>query len=76
MTDGATLSITGTFPVRASQVTVSCGNALGATQALQTRATPKDEDWALLNTVAHRTYAPASEASRLLGAGAEQSDND
>jgi len=32
--------------------------------------------WGHLNTFAHRTYAPASETSRLLGAGAGTSDND
>ncbi|MBL4627716.1 MAG: DUF3726 domain-containing protein [Roseicyclus sp.] len=32
--------------------------------------------WGHLNTFAHRTYAPASETSRLLGAGAGESDND
>ena len=30
----------------------------------------------VLNTFAHRTYAPATEESRLLGAGAGLSDND
>jgi hypothetical protein len=32
--------------------------------------------WEQLNTMAHRTYAPATEASRQLGAGAGVSDND
>ncbi len=32
--------------------------------------------WAKLNTFAQRTYAPATEASRLLGAGTGLSDND
>lgn len=32
--------------------------------------------WARLNTFAQRTYAPATDASRLLGAGAGVSDND
>jgi len=41
-----------------------------------TRATPDAEHWATLNRFAHHTYAPASEASRLLGAGAGLSDND
>ncbi len=76
VTDGTTLSITGRFPARAAQVTISHGKVLGAIQTLQTRATPNDADWSLLNTVAHRTYAPATEASRRLGAGTEQSDND
>lgn len=32
--------------------------------------------WAALGTFAHRTYAPATEESRMLGAGAGVSDND
>lgn len=32
--------------------------------------------WEQLNVFAHRTYAPATKASRLLGAGAGVSDND
>ncbi len=32
--------------------------------------------WAMLGSYAHRTYAPATEASRLMGAGAGLSDND
>lgn len=32
--------------------------------------------WARLGSLAHRTYAPATEASRILGAGAGVSDND
>lgn len=34
------------------------------------------EIWAQLNTFAQRTYAPATESSRLLGAGSGVSDND
>lgn len=34
------------------------------------------QDWENLNTFAHRTYAPATEESRALGAGAGNSDND
>lgn len=34
------------------------------------------DGWKVLNRFAHRTYAPATEASRLLGAGAGVSDND
>lgn len=42
--------------------------------ALRGQVTP--DVWAKLNTFAQRTYAPATEASRLLGAGAGISDND
>ncbi|MCY3876854.1 MAG: DUF3726 domain-containing protein [Rhodobacteraceae bacterium] len=37
---------------------------------------PTDSDWAKLEELAARTYAPASDESRLLGAGAGLSDND
>ncbi len=33
-------------------------------------------DWKTLNALAHRTYAPATQASRLSGAGAGLQDND
>jgi len=40
------------------------------------RVTPQALDWDTLNYFAGRTYAPATEESRLLGAGAGNSDND
>lgn len=40
------------------------------------RGSVSSEVWARLNAFAHRTYAPATEASRILGAGAGVSDND
>ncbi len=40
------------------------------------RGTVTSEIWARLDTFAQRTFAPATEASRLLGAGAGLSDND
>lgn len=40
------------------------------------RADVDEECWERLGAFAHRTYAPATEASRLLGAGAGLSDND
>ncbi|MGC6527937.1 MAG: DUF3726 domain-containing protein [Paracoccaceae bacterium] len=42
----------------------------------QTRAFPQDEAWKILSDFAHRTYAPATEDSRMRGAGAGLSDND
>ena len=36
----------------------------------------ENSDWSTLATSAHRTYAPASDESRLSGAGAGLSDND
>ena len=40
------------------------------------RAHVSDESWATLSKFAHRTFAPATEESRLRGAGAGLSDND
>ncbi|NRB04922.1 MAG: DUF3726 domain-containing protein [Rhodobacteraceae bacterium] len=40
------------------------------------RAKVSQDAWDKLNRFAQRTYAPATEASRLLGAGAGASDND
>ncbi len=60
----------------ASDVLVSFGAAIGPPRATKTRVAPKSLVWAVLNTFAERTYAPATEASRLKGAGAGVSDND
>lgn len=40
------------------------------------RASVSDECWAQLGVFAHRTFAPATDESRLRGAGAGLSDND
>lgn len=40
------------------------------------RAHPDPAIWQTLEAFAHRTYAPATELSRQLGAGSAQSDND
>ena len=47
-----------------------------ATTTPALRGTVGPDVWKCLNAFAHRTYAPATEASRLLGAGAGVSDND
>jgi len=43
---------------------------------LQTRSIVSDETWQQLDHFAAKTYAPATEASRLKGAGAGLTDND
>jgi hypothetical protein len=53
---------------------VAKGSHALAAPALRGNISP--DVWAKLNTFAQRTYAPATEASRLLGAGAGISDND
>jgi len=40
------------------------------------RADVSAESWQRLSTFAHRTFAPATDASRLRGAGPGLSDND
>lgn len=40
------------------------------------RASVSESDWSRLSTFAHRTFAPATEESRLKGAGAGTTDND
>ncbi len=75
-TDGAQLAIENECPAVAAQVLVTAGGSLTNPSALQSRATPDPAAWDMLNRFAHRTYAPATEESRLLGAGAGLSDND
>lgn len=48
---------------------VSLDCAMGAQAASVTRAYPAADDLAVLEAFAHRTYAPATEESRRLGAG-------
>lgn len=50
-------------------VTVSLAHIAGPITAVQSRGEAREENWNLLERFAHRTYAPATEESRLLGAG-------
>ncbi|MBR9843739.1 MAG: DUF3726 domain-containing protein [Rhodobacteraceae bacterium] len=76
VTDGQGLAMTGDFPDHATRVDILVDGVLSAPMPRQTRATPDPEAWAALARLAHLTYAPATEASRLHGAGAGLSDND
>jgi hypothetical protein len=76
VTDGYGLSVANPFPNRAATLVVQRGGTTVGQTTLASRATPTTEVWATLNRLAHRTYAPATEQSRLLGAGAGLSDND
>lgn len=60
----------------ARKITVSTGGTLAAAPPKAHRAKPDMAGWARLNALAHRTYAPDTEESRLKGAGAGLSDND
>jgi hypothetical protein len=76
-TDGATLRLEGD-PLQSgpADVTLQPGLHSVAPCVPVSRCTPRPEDWATLNALAARTYAPATEESRLLGAGAGVTDND
>lgn len=67
----------GTPPSGAGDLTLAPGAAkAGTLMAIKTRSEADCGAMGLLNFYAARTYAPATEASRLSGAGAGTSDND
>jgi len=78
VTDGASLCISGDalLVAETSGVSASLGGTLDEPATKATRATPDTAAWESLNSFAHRTFAPATEASRIAGAGAGLSDND
>lgn len=80
VTDGSAISISSKHDAAlfatAETINVRTGGQLDHPLPAQLRANPSDADWATLNTFAHRTYAPDTEASRLRGAGAGLTDND
>ncbi len=61
---------------RSSALNVSIAEGHVAMVAPAMRGAVSDRAWANLNTFAQRTYAPATEASRIFGAGAGTTDND
>lgn len=75
-TDGKTCEHPGAGPDHAKEVVICISKTPPKAIPEHTRATPSAQTWAELNSFAHRTYAPATEASRLLGAGSGLSDND
>lgn len=61
----------------AQDVTCSLSEAKGGAPCdVRARCPIDQQSWIVLNDFAKRTYAPASEQSRMLGAGAGNSDND
>ena len=76
ITDGVTLSALDMPAAQAQRVMVQRNTEPVSPRDPHTRAVPTQKDWETLLTFAHRTYAPATEKSRLLGAGAGLSDND
>lgn len=75
VTDGCGLNLTGTFPDDIASVEIRLGGDLNRCETA-TRADPDPDAWAVLLDLAHLTYAPSTEESRRLGAGAGISDND
>ncbi|UWQ06622.1 DUF3726 domain-containing protein [Aliiroseovarius crassostreae] len=76
MTDGTHLELQGELPGLVQRVVVSqCAETVKPNRLL-TRSHPSTQSWDVLNRFAHKTYAPATEESRALGAGAGLSDND
>ena len=77
ITDGARLCLQGEAPGQtAAWVRLECGGTLTSPVQTATRADPQTWAWDALNAFAHRTYAPATEESRLKGAGAGTKDMD
>lgn len=67
-TDGYRLCLYKTVPDQGAAA-LQISPDFGAPYGQVTRVSPRKDDWATLNTFAHRTYAPATEESRLKGAG-------
>ena len=66
----------GPLPDVSPWATVAIGGEVGEPGRRCHRAHPESDTWKVLNAFAHRTYAPATEESRLKGAGAGLCDND
>ena len=70
------LSLVGDWTMAESPLSVEFIDSTIEPGSRQTRAQPDTAAWTTLNRLAARTYAPATEASRLRGAGAGLTDND
>lgn len=77
-TDGKALVLRGETGASVATVTARVETSFDHAHRQPTcsRANPDEDTLSALNRLAHRTYAPATEASRLSGAGAGLSDND
>ena len=76
VTDGLQLALKQEWPANVDQIEITLGGILTNPFQGATRASPDAESWKTLNRFAHQTYAPATEESRLLGAGVGLSNND
>ena len=75
-TDSRVLSVEGEISTRTATVTVTTGMLLRSPQPVRTRANVPADILALLDQLATQTLAPATEESRLKGAGSSLSDNE
>jgi len=76
VTNGHNASLTDSSQSTLSDVTISLVDTPLIGDTLSHRGYPAEKTWQTLNLYAARTYAPATEESRLKGAGAGLSDND
>lgn len=76
VTDGSLVSLDRLFADHATAVIVSPGGLLGSAKQQHARVFADIDHLQILNRYASETYAPESDQSRLLGAGAGLSDND
>ena len=76
LTDGSEASLFGETAFVADTVTIAKAETPVVGQLRTSRADPVSEVKRRLDALAYRTYAPATEESRLKGAGAGLSDND
>lgn len=76
VTDGNHQHLTGKVPSHDVSVVIRPTQKTVLPSGGFTRVTSTEADWAVLQTLAYRTYAPATEESRMTGAGAGITDND
>lgn len=73
VTDGTQLCLDGLMSAASGgPIRILRGGTMGNPYTTSTRAKPNPADWETLNVFAHRTYAPATEESRLRGAGSTE----
>lgn len=69
VTDGTAFSMQGHMGRSADQITMHINGKMAAPSPRRTRVEPAPMAWETLTSFAHRTYAPATEESRMKGAG-------
>ncbi|MEP2783531.1 MAG: DUF3726 domain-containing protein [Pseudoruegeria sp.] len=75
VSDGSVLNYSGTCPSHPDTLDIEIGGAVTSPQPQTMRAHPNGAALQTLQTLAQNTYAPATEASRRLGAGDQRSPN-